>query len=128
LIGYYVNWDDTSFTSLKQNLAHIDKLMPEWLHLASADGSLVIDDPPKQTQVLTYIRAHKPDLPIAPLVNNFNSERMEWESAKLAAMLANRAARGRAIQNLLQFVRDHGCVGVSIDFENVPATAPSSSG
>ena len=48
---------------------------------------------------------------------------MEWESAKLAAMLANRAARGRAIQNLLQFVRDHGCVGVSIDFENVPATA-----
>ena len=56
-------------------------------------------------------------------MNNFNSERMEWESAKLAAMLANRAARGRAIQNLLQFVRDHGCVGVSIDFENVPATA-----
>jgi len=53
LIGYYVNWDDTSFTSLKQNLAHIDKLMPEWLHLASADGSLVIDDPPKQTQVFT---------------------------------------------------------------------------
>jgi len=53
LIGYYVNWDDTSFTSLKQNLAHIDKLMPEWLHLANADGSLVIDDPPKQTQVFT---------------------------------------------------------------------------
>ena len=47
-IGYYVNWDDTSFTSLKQNLAHLDKLMPEWLHLASADGTLAIDDPPKQ--------------------------------------------------------------------------------
>jgi peptidoglycan-N-acetylglucosamine deacetylase len=123
LIGYYVNWDDTSFTSLKQNLAHIDKLMPEWLHLASADGTLAIDDPPKQTQVLTYIRKHKPALEIAPLVNNFNSARMEWESAKLAAMLTNRAARGRTIQNLLQFVRDHGCVGVSIDFENVPAAA-----
>src|SRR5215510_11500960 len=44
-IAYYVNWDDTSFTSLKQNLVHIDKLMPEWLHLASADGALVIDNP-----------------------------------------------------------------------------------
>src|SRR5215468_9089149 len=87
-IVYYVNWDDTSFTSLKQNLAHIDKLMPEWLHLASADGTLDIDDPPKQTQVLTYIRQHRPDLRIAPLVNNFNSARMAWESAKLAAMLA----------------------------------------
>jgi spore germination protein YaaH len=117
-----VNWDD-ALHSLKQNLAHLDKLMPEWLHLASADGTLVIDDPPKQSQVLTYIRQHRPDLGIVPLVNNFNSARMEWESAKLAAMLANRAARGRAIQNLLQFVRDHGCVGVSIDFENVPAAA-----
>src|SRR5262249_52637605 len=122
-IGYYVNWDDTSFTSLKQNLAQIDTLMPEWLHLASADGTLVIDDAPKQTQVLTYIHEHKPGLPIVPLVNNFNSERMEWESAKLGAMLTNRAARGRAIQNLLQFVRDRGCVGISIDFENIPATA-----
>jgi len=122
-IGYYVNWSDTSFTSLKQNLASIDKLMPEWLHLASADGTLAIDDPSKQAQVLTHIRKHKPDVGIAPLVNNFNSARMEWESAKLAAMLVNRAARGRTIQNLLQFVRDHGCVGVSIDFENIPAAA-----
>jgi hypothetical protein len=59
-LGYYVNWDDTSFTALKQNLAHLDKLIPEWLHLASADGTLAIDDPPKQTQVLTYIRQHRP--------------------------------------------------------------------
>ena len=122
-IGYYVNWDDTSFTSLKQNLGQLDKLMPEWLHLASADGTLAIDDAAQQTQVLTYIRTHRPDLPIVPLVNNFNSERMEWERAKLAAMLTNQAARGRAIQHLLQFVRDHGFVGISIDFENVPAAA-----
>jgi cellulose synthase/poly-beta-1,6-N-acetylglucosamine synthase-like glycosyltransferase/peptidoglycan/xylan/chitin deacetylase (PgdA/CDA1 family)/spore germination protein YaaH len=122
-IGYYVNWDDTSFTSLKQNLGQLDKLMPEWLHLASTDGALAIDDPPQQTQVLTYIHAHRPDLPIVPLVNNFNSERMEWERGKLTAMLVNQAARGRAIQNLLQFVRDHGFVGISIDFENVPAAA-----
>src|SRR5689334_14153037 len=35
LIGFYVNWDDTSFTSLKQNLPILDTLVPEWLHLAS---------------------------------------------------------------------------------------------
>ena len=122
-IGYYVNWDDTSFTSLKQNLASIDKLIPEWLHLANADGTLAIDDPPKQMQVLTYIRKHRPALRIAPLVNNFNAARMQWESTKLAAMLANRAARQRTIQHLLQFVRDHDCVGVSIDFEAVPTAA-----
>src|SRR5262249_3804834 len=122
-IGYYVNWDDTSFTSLKQNLAQIDTLMPEWLHLATADGTLTLDDPPKQTQLLTHVRQQRPALRIAPLVNNFNAERMQWESTKLAAMLTNRAARQRTIQHLLQFVRDHDCVGVSIDFEAVPTAA-----
>ena len=118
-----MNWDDTSLTSLKQNLAQLDKLMSEWLHLARADGTLAIDDPAQQTRVLTYFRTPRPDLPIVPLVNNFNSEYMEWERAKLAAMLTNQAARGRAIQHLLQFVRDHGFRGISIDFENVPAAA-----
>ena len=27
LIGFYVNWDDTSFTSLKHNLSRLDKLI-----------------------------------------------------------------------------------------------------
>jgi len=95
-IGSYVNWDDTSFTSLQQHLAHIAKLMPAWLPLASADGTRAIDDPAKQTQGLTHIRQHRPDFRLAPLVNHFNSARMEWASAKLAAMLANRAAPGPA--------------------------------
>ena len=125
LIGFYVNWDDTSFTSLKQNLMRLNKLMPEWIHLASADGSITIDDPPKLRQVLSYIHEHRPTLPIAPLVNNFASERMEWEEKKLAAMLTNPAARARAIQNLLQFVQENHFVGINIDFENVPSSAQS---
>ncbi len=123
LIGYYVNWDDTSFTSLKQNLPTLDKLIPEWLHLASADGSVSIDDPSKQAQVLSYLHEHRPDLPIVPLVNNFNSPQMQWEATKLAAMLANHTARTRAIHNLFQFVHEHGFAGISIDFENVPSSA-----
>ena len=33
LTGFFVNWDDTSFTSLKENVQSLDRLMPEWLHL-----------------------------------------------------------------------------------------------
>jgi cellulose synthase/poly-beta-1,6-N-acetylglucosamine synthase-like glycosyltransferase/peptidoglycan/xylan/chitin deacetylase (PgdA/CDA1 family)/spore germination protein YaaH len=125
MIGFYVNWDDTSFTSLKQNLTRLDKLIPEWLHLARADGTLDYDDPIKRDQALTYIRQHRPELAIAPLVNNFNSERMEWEAAKLGAMLADPAARATAVKQLLDFVRRNGFIGISIDFENVPATSHS---
>ena len=125
LFGFYVNWDDTSFTSLKQNLASLDTLIPEWLHLASADGSITVDDPAKQAQVLSFIHEHRPDLPIVPLVNNFDSPHMRWEGDKLSAMLANPSARTNAINQLFGFVHDNGFAGISIDFENVPASAHS---
>ena len=124
-IGFYVNWDDTSFTSLKQNIGQLDKLIPEWLHLTAADGTISVDDPYKTEQALAWIREHRNDLRIVPLVNNFRSETMEWERDKLSTMLADPAARSRAIGQLLKFVRDHNFSGISIDFENVP---PASQG
>jgi len=45
-IGFYVNWDDASMSSLRQNLASLDVLIPEWLHLAGADGSIALDTSP----------------------------------------------------------------------------------
>ena len=102
LIGFYVNWDDTSFTSLKENIGRIDKLVPEWLHLGSADGSIVVDDPPKQRQALTLVHEVRPGLPITPLVNNFDSASMTWQGEKLGAMLADPVARQRAIDGLLR--------------------------
>jgi cellulose synthase/poly-beta-1,6-N-acetylglucosamine synthase-like glycosyltransferase/peptidoglycan/xylan/chitin deacetylase (PgdA/CDA1 family)/spore germination protein YaaH len=123
LIGFYVNWDDTSFTSLKQNLNQLDVLMPEWLHLTSADGTVASDDPGKQAQVLAYLHDRRPQLPIVPLINNFSATQMDWDGKGLAAMLANAAARARVITALLQFVHDNGCAGVNIDFEAIPDSA-----
>ena len=119
-IGFYVNWDDTSFSSLKQNIARLDKIIPEWLHLNDSEGRISADDPEKEETARSFIHEHRSDLRIVPLVNNFNSATMEWEGAKLAALLANPAARTRAISQLLIEVRTRGYAGISIDFENVP--------
>lgn len=102
LIGFYVNWDDTSFTSLKKNLTQLDKLIPEWLHLTDSDGTISVDDPPKLKQTLDYIRQSRPDLAIAPLVNNFRSDALEWEREKLATMLANPVARTE-LRSIIRF-------------------------
>ena len=32
-IGFYVNWDDSSYASLKQNIDQLDWLVPEWMRL-----------------------------------------------------------------------------------------------
>jgi cellulose synthase/poly-beta-1,6-N-acetylglucosamine synthase-like glycosyltransferase/peptidoglycan/xylan/chitin deacetylase (PgdA/CDA1 family)/spore germination protein YaaH len=119
LYAFFVNWDDTSFTSLKQQIARVDVLVPEWLHLADAAGAVRVDDPWRQGQVLRFIRGARPALRITPLINNFNGESMSWETEKLAAALANPAARSRLIANLLDYVQREHFAGVNIDFENL---------
>jgi hypothetical protein len=92
-IGFYVNWDDNSFNSLKHNIAQLDKLMPEWIHLQDSAGAIALDDPHKQQQVLRYLHATRQGLPVIPLINNFDSKTLSWDGAKVAALLANPKAR-----------------------------------
>jgi peptidoglycan-N-acetylglucosamine deacetylase len=118
-IGFFVNWDDASMSSLKQNLDSLDMVIAEWLHLAGEDGSLRENDPDRQAQVTEYIRARHSELPIVPLVNNWNGH--EWEGVKLGRMLVDRPARARVIEQLAAYVERHHFAGVSIDFENIAA-------
>jgi cellulose synthase/poly-beta-1,6-N-acetylglucosamine synthase-like glycosyltransferase/peptidoglycan/xylan/chitin deacetylase (PgdA/CDA1 family)/spore germination protein YaaH len=120
-IGFFVNWDDSSMSSLKQNLDSLDMVIPEWLHLADDNGSLLEDDPDRQAQVTEYIRLHRPDFPILPLVNNWNGK--EWESDKLSHILVDPAARKHTIEQLVTYVERQHFAGISIDFENIAAKA-----
>jgi cellulose synthase/poly-beta-1,6-N-acetylglucosamine synthase-like glycosyltransferase/peptidoglycan/xylan/chitin deacetylase (PgdA/CDA1 family)/spore germination protein YaaH len=123
--GFFVNWDDNSFSSLKKNINSLDGIMPEWLHLVSASGTVVSDDLRRQTEVETYLRATRPDLTIVPLVNNYSPTAQDWDSVALAGMLADPTARATTIASLLAFVQRGGYAGISIDFENVPDASQS---
>ena len=117
-IGFFVNWDDASTSSLKQNLDSLDMVIAEWLHLVGEDGSLREDDPNRQTQIIEYIRGRRPELPIVPLINNWNGH--EWEGKMLGRMLANPAARTHLVEQLADYAERHHFAGISIDFENIP--------
>lgn len=125
-IAFYVNWDETSFTSLKKNLPDIDELVPEWLHLISADGTIVIDNPKKQDEALSYIRQVRPDLPIIPLINNFNPREQKYDDAAVSQMLVSPEARSKSIEKILTFVTKNNLRGINIDFESIlPQSQPS---
>ena len=79
------------------------------------------DDPIHQANATRYVRARRPDLPLVPLVNNWNGK--EWEGEKLGRMLANPAARAHVIAQLDDYVERHQFAGVSIDFESIPPKA-----
>lgn len=124
-VGFYVSWDETSLSSLKENIKNLDVVIGEFLHLDSADGSLLEesqkpnknpDGPGEEKAVTQFIRATRPDLKIMALVNNFDEV---WQSDKLAQMLASPEARSRCIQQLVDYANGRDFAGISIDFENV---------
>jgi peptidoglycan-N-acetylglucosamine deacetylase len=98
-------------------------VMPEWLHLANADGTISQDDVIKQKRALDYIHEHRPDLRIMPLINNFDDGIQSWDGKKLSETLDNPSARQNLVKNLLSFVRTNKFAGVSIDFETVAASS-----
>src|SRR5258706_12093090 len=38
-VGFYVNWDDSSLASLKQNINSLDWVVPEWIRLSGDESS-----------------------------------------------------------------------------------------
>ena len=120
-IGFFVNWDDASLSSLKKCIANLDILVPEWLHLADGDGAIREDNPDKTREALNFIRSTRPGLAIMPLVNNFSD--LTWRGDLVARMAANHEARARVVAALLEYVRKNDFAGVSLDFESIPATA-----
>lgn len=122
-VGFYVAWDETSMSSLKENIRNLDVLIGEFLHLDGADGSLKEesqknpDGPGQEKAVTQFIRSTRPDLKIMALVNNFDGK--AWESDKLAQMLGSPEARARCIHQLADYTNEHDFAGISVDFENV---------
>jgi cellulose synthase/poly-beta-1,6-N-acetylglucosamine synthase-like glycosyltransferase/peptidoglycan/xylan/chitin deacetylase (PgdA/CDA1 family)/spore germination protein YaaH len=123
-IGFYVNWDEASMTSLRENFENpdtsLDIVIGEFEHLKDAAGNLAEDAPDRQ-KIATddVIRAHKPQTKIMALVNNFDREKKLWDGQMLAEMLARPEARASTIKQLLNYVQGHNFTGVSIDFESV---------
>ncbi|MBV8855445.1 MAG: glycosyltransferase [Acidobacteria bacterium] len=114
-IGFYVNWDDSSYASLKRNLAQLDWVVPEWIRLQDGADPLVRDI---HRPALDLLRRERPDLPIIPLVQNYQNE--QWNPELLARAVATEESRQRLVKALLQLVDENKFGGVCIDLEEVP--------
>lgn len=122
-LGFYVNWDDNSLTSLRANVGKLDELVPEWLHLIDENGGIGVDDQTRQDQTVQFVRGVRPDFRIVPLINNYNSDTQDWDGVRLMRILGNETSRRALVGNILEYVRQNHFSGISIDFESVPDTA-----
>jgi len=113
-IGFYVNWDDNSYPALKRALPQLDWIIPGWLTL---DGQAMALKPDIDDRALKYIQDTKPNIPILPMVQNMADGK--WDTAGLAKMLADPAARAARVNDIITFLDSNKFQGLTVDFEDV---------
>jgi hypothetical protein len=123
-IGFYINWDESSYASLKRNLDHLDWVIAEWSHLQDAsDGAS-----PLATDVdvpaLNWIRLTRPQVQVIPMVQNLVNE--QWDAELLKRAIGDEPSRQRLISDLTAFVEVNKFAGLCVDFEEPSvATQPA---
>ncbi|HEY6118677.1 MAG TPA: glycosyltransferase [Pyrinomonadaceae bacterium] len=124
-VGFYINWDESSYESLKRNLDHLDWVIGEWAHLQEAGANanpVATEIQADQTRMaLNYIRENRPQVRILPLVNNLTNEKFDGQL--LAKSVSDEQHRQRLISTLKSFVQDNKFGGICIDFEEPPKDA-----
>ncbi len=112
IFGYYVNWDAASIFSLRLNIDTLTHLVPEWFTLQNAHGDL------EDTSDPVVIRlAERANVAIVAMVTNFRDG--AWRSQDLHELLNDSEARSNLVDNIFSNLREHGFVGVNIDFEGL---------
>lgn len=118
-IGFYVNWDDSSYTSLKQNISKLDWVVPEWIRLSGdPDSPLVLDI---DDNAMSLIRQEKPEMAVLPLLQNYRNE--QWNSDILIKSISSEDSRRKLINSVLDTIAKNGFGGLTIDIEEVPASS-----
>ncbi len=117
-LGFFVDWDDASLYSLKDNLSRLDVVAGEWMHLEDSSGSLIEDDPAKEQEVVSYIRSNRPEAKIWGLINNYSNN--DWQGDLLVKVLSDPVSRQTLIKKISEHALAHSLNGVAIDFENLP--------
>jgi peptidoglycan-N-acetylglucosamine deacetylase len=117
-VGFFINWDESSYESLKRNLDHLDWVIAEWSHLQDGPNPLVTD---VHIPALNWIRLTRPQVRILPMVQNLVNE--QWEHDLLARNIADEQHRQNLIRTLTSFVEDNKFAGICVDFEEPPTSS-----
>ncbi len=114
--AFFVNWDDTSLSSLRRNAAAIDVLYPEWLHLTRQ--GFVLDNPERQEQALKVIKKRHSDMKIMPILNNIEPGQ-KWNPGLVHDLVGRPQRWPHFFDEVIGYLRDQHFAGLNLDFENM---------
>lgn len=113
--GFYVNWDENSTASLKENIDSLTMLVPEWYHLKE---DLTISNEIKPEIVKLAKKNH---VKIMPLLTNYTQEASGPDSGLIHKLLNSPDhVKAKFINDLVKQVEKNQFSGINIDFESIP--------
>ena len=134
--AYYVQDDAASYSSLIEHVHQIDMLFPQWLHVDSPQGALMmmsgdnlreypviqgttVHDPDDLNKVKQVIQKAHTDTEIFPALNNFNPHTQEWDTG-VGDVLQDPQKSAAFRQQIMRFLAMYPVYrGLSLDIESI---------
>ncbi len=134
--AYYVQDDAASYSSLKEHVHQIDMLFPQWLHVDSPQGTLMmmsgdnlrelpviqgaaVHDPDDLNKVKQVIQKAHTDTEIFPALNNFNPHTQDWDTG-VGDVLQDPARSASFLNQIMRFLAAYPAYrGLSLDIESI---------
>ncbi len=118
--AFYATWQETGLHSLRANADRLTHLFPLWLGLSADGGHLAtrdwnLESTPHNLDVLRLARQH--DIKIMPVLSNAHEG--EFDPALAHRLLVDPVRQNALAEELANWLKGHGFVGVNIDLENL---------
>ena len=110
--GFYVNWSPSSFTSLEQNIARLNMVLPEWFFLDPDADTLTVHIDQKAQEVMA-----KAGVKVLPLLTN--NIKGVFRGDIVHRILNSPEKRDRLINDIIKFLEFYKLDGINIDFEDL---------
>ncbi|MBI2796835.1 MAG: glycosyltransferase [Gemmatimonadetes bacterium] len=121
IAGFYVNWDDNSFVSLKNHATRMDWVICEWAFVDPSGDSLQLKVDRRVPYTLRQLVPDEAERPQILLMVSNAQNASTFDVSRLRRLVSRPAVRKKVVAQIASAVTQYGLGGVTIDFENIPA-------
>jgi peptidoglycan-N-acetylglucosamine deacetylase len=110
--AFYVDWDAQSYTSLEQNISHLNMVVPEWLFFDPNGDSII-----SKIDERAYDIMKRSGVKIVPSLSNNIKEVFRGDIVH--NIIINPVKKEKLINDLIRILETNKLSGVNIDFEDL---------
>jgi len=122
VMGFYVNWDDNSFSSLQAHAREMDWVVGEWAFLAESGRGVNWDlGDTRRKDVLGLIATLPPEQRprLVAMLTNVDPVSHNFDTRRANRLLTSAGNRQQVIATLVSGVKRYGLSGIMVDLEAI---------